>query len=144
MSDYYEVLGVGRRATTDEITRAYKALVVKYHPDRHAQNDLQELAEEKLKQANAAYQVLSNPQRRRLYDAGAMRAQGPGPTMQEVHLPPRSLAKLAMVTGGWIIASMVAFRLSHNPKLFAALLAGVFLWRQWRKRRLTRAANDKG
>ena len=144
MSDYYEALGVSRRASTEEITAAYKAIVVKYHPDRHAQNDLKELAEEKLKRANAAYQVLSNPQRRRVYDAGGIQRRSHGSPMQEVHVPPRSLLKMVLLTGGWIVASVLAFRLSHNPKLFIALLAGVFIWRQWRKRKQKRAAEEEG
>ena len=144
MSDFYEVLGVSRRATSDEITRAYKEMVVKCHPDRHAQNDLQELAEEKLKQANAAYQVLSNPQKRRLYDAGGGRPQAAGPGFQQVQIPPRSLVKMALMTGAWLIAIPLAFRLSHNPKLFTAILAGVFVWRLWRKRRKINPPDDKG
>jgi curved DNA-binding protein CbpA len=135
VSDHYETLGVGRRASTEEITSAYKALVVKYHPDRHEQNDLQELAEEKLKLANAAYQVLSNPQRRRLYDAGRMGPAIGGSAPQAMKISPEHLLKRALITGAWIVGIPLAFRLSHNPALFLAILGGIFVWRLWRRRR---------
>jgi hypothetical protein len=135
VSDHYETLGVGRRASTEDITSAYKALVVKYHPDRHEQNDLQELAEEKLKLANAAYQVLSNPQRRRLYDAGRMGPAIGGPTAQAMKLSPEHLLKRALITGAWIVGIPLVFRLSHNPPLLLAIIGGLFAWRLWRRRR---------
>ena len=135
MSDYYDILGVNRRASTEDITRAYKALVVKYHPDRHAQNDLQELAEEKLKQANMAYQVLSNPQRRRLYDAGRTHTHVAGANPQTVVISPEILLKKALVTGAWIVGIPLAFRLSHNPPLFLVILGGIFAWRLWKRRK---------
>lgn len=64
-ADLYEVLGVSRTATQDEIKAAYRELAMKYHPDRN-QDDAE--AEEKFKQINAAYEVLSNPQKRAQYD----------------------------------------------------------------------------
>lgn len=64
-SDYYEVLGVSRDASENEMKKAYKQLALKYHPDR---NPGDTLAEEKFKEASEAYQVLSDPERRRIYD----------------------------------------------------------------------------
>lgn len=63
--DYYKTLGVARNASEDEIKRAYRKLALKYHPDRNP-NDSQ--AEEKFKEINEAYQVLSDPQKRSRYD----------------------------------------------------------------------------
>ena len=63
--DYYKVLGVPRSASADEIRSAYRKLAMKYHPDRNA-GDKQ--AEEHFKDANEAYQVLSDPQKRARYD----------------------------------------------------------------------------
>lgn len=54
----YEVLGVREGASEEEIKRAYKELVKKYHPDRHQNNPLSELAEEKLQEINEAYDML--------------------------------------------------------------------------------------
>jgi molecular chaperone DnaJ len=63
--DYYEILGVSRDASPDDIKRAYRKLALKYHPDRNP--DSQE-AEEKFKEAAEAYEVLSDPQKRSTYD----------------------------------------------------------------------------
>ncbi|NTV02114.1 MAG: molecular chaperone DnaJ [Chlorobiaceae bacterium] len=63
--DYYEVLGVGRSADKDEIKKAYRKLALKYHPDKNPDN---KEAEEKFKEVNEAYEVLSNDDKRRRYD----------------------------------------------------------------------------
>ena len=63
--DYYKVLGVGRQAGQDEIKKAYRKLAVKHHPDRN-QGDKQ--AEERFKEINEAYAVLSDPEKRKQYD----------------------------------------------------------------------------
>ncbi len=64
-ADYYQVLGLKKSASPDEIKRAYRKLAVKYHPDKNPGN---KEAEEKFKEINEAYAVLSDPQKKAQYD----------------------------------------------------------------------------
>ena len=74
--DYYEVLGVAKNATEDEIKKAYRKLAIKYHPDKNPDD---KEAEEKFKEAAEAYDVLSNADKRARYDQfGHAGAQGAG------------------------------------------------------------------
>jgi len=73
--DYYEVLGVDRSASEEEIKRAFRKLAFKYHPDRNREDG----AEEKFKEINEAYEVLSNAEKRASYDRwGHVGAEGFG------------------------------------------------------------------
>jgi molecular chaperone DnaJ len=63
--DYYDVLGIDKNASEDEIKRAFRKLAFKYHPDRNKEPD----AEEKFKEISEAYAVLSDPQKKQQYDA---------------------------------------------------------------------------
>ena len=75
--DYYEVLGVDKNATEEEIKKAYRKLAKKYHPDPNPNN--KEEAEAKFKEVNEAYENLSDPQKRKMYDQfGANGPQGFG------------------------------------------------------------------
>lgn len=64
--DYYEVLGVTKSATDEELKRAYRKLAKKYHPDANPDNKQE--SEKKFKEVNEAYETLSDPQKRKMYD----------------------------------------------------------------------------
>ncbi len=80
--DYYEILGVEREATPNEIKKAYRKVALRYHPDKNPDN---KASEEKFKEAAEAYEVLSNADTRQRYDefghAGVHGPDGKGPEM---------------------------------------------------------------
>src|SRR5487761_2625920 len=65
--DYYEVLGVPKNASEDDIKKAYRKLAMKHHPDRNQGDDAKK-SEEKFKEAKEAYEMLSDAQKRAAYD----------------------------------------------------------------------------
>ena len=72
--DYYEILGVSKEATPEEIRKAYRKLALKWHPDKHV--DDKKEAEEKFKEIAEAYSVLSDPDKKREYDTGGVDFEG--------------------------------------------------------------------
>lgn len=73
MKDFYSVLGVSKTASDEEIKKAYRKLAVQYHPDRNPGNHE---SEQKFKEINEAYEVLKDPNKRAMYDSGAMNGGG--------------------------------------------------------------------
>lgn len=74
--DYYEVLGVDRNASDEDLKKAFRKLAKKYHPDANPDN--KEEAEKKFKEVNEAYEVLSDKQKRQMYDQFGFNAPGAG------------------------------------------------------------------
>jgi len=77
--DYYDILGVNKSASADELKKAYRKLAIKYHPDKNPDD---KSAEDKFKEAAEAYEILSNPEKRQRYDqfghAGSQGGYGVG------------------------------------------------------------------
>ncbi len=73
--DPYDVLGVGRNATADEIKKAYRQMAIKFHPDKNAGD---KAAEERFKEAASAYEILSDPEKKARYDRFGHAGQGMG------------------------------------------------------------------
>ena len=64
--DYYELLGINKGATSDEIKRAYRKMAKQHHPDMNPDNKKE--SEEKFKEISEAYEVLMDPQKKQMYD----------------------------------------------------------------------------
>lgn len=86
--DYYEVLGVAKGASEEEIKKAYRKMAIKYHPDKNPDDPT---AEDKFKEAAEAYEVLSNAEKRQRYDqfghqgvGGGFGGNGGGPSMEDI------------------------------------------------------------
>ena len=75
-SDYYDILGVSKNVSQDEIKKAYRKQALEWHPDKHKDN--KEAAERRFKEINEAYQVLSDSQKRQAYDQFGHSAFSPG------------------------------------------------------------------
>jgi len=65
LTDYYKTLGIAKGATADEIKKAYRKLAVKYHPDKNPDDNE---AEKRFKEVSEAYEVLSDPNKKQMYD----------------------------------------------------------------------------
>lgn len=103
--DYYEVLGVKRDASADDLKKAFRHLARKYHPDL---NKGSKDAEEKFKEINEAYQVLSDPQKKAQYDQGGHIEFGPGDTSGTAH-------PVTMTSSGTMVSGIFSMLFPGDP-----------------------------
>ena len=155
--DPYAILGVAHSATHAEIRSAYRALVDRYHPDRHHGNPLANLANERMVAINQAYGVLSNPDRRAAFDQRRPRsparraAPAPAPRMSSLAKWGLALLFLPLLlrSGTGILRALAGLLRALFGQigsvrgapvvLVLAIVAAVFLaralWRRSRQRR---------
>ncbi len=99
--DYYEILGIGRSASLDEIKKAYRKLALEFHPDRNPNN---REAEEKFKEAAEAYSILSDAEKRQRYDqVGHQSSSGSG---QQFQFDPSQFQGFEDILGSFFGGSM--------------------------------------
>lgn len=118
---HYEVLGVARTASAEEIRVAYRLLVAQYHPDRHHGNPLVGLAAERAAELNPAYDVLSDPTRRAAYDAELVADGGPrgNPVLT------RETRALAVLLRALSLVVAVVFLARLGPSVWRTVLRGL-------------------
>jgi curved DNA-binding protein CbpA len=116
--DYYEILGVAKNATTEEIKKAFRELAKKYHPDLN--HEL--MAEYFFKRINEAYEVLSNPQKRADYDA----RQTSHPRTQATYKPDRPVQSTTVKQNYY--DPLVQILLQKDAPGWARFLAGACLF----------------
>ena len=118
--DYYGILQVHPRAEREVIDAAYRKLASKYHPDVSQISD----AEERMKQINTAYEVLSDPDKRAAYDAARGMAPPPGtpPDATTMSQNASKARRTLLIVAGIMLLAFVAFRFGPSFMLLAARL----------------------
>ena len=134
--DYYEILGVSKAASDEEIKKAYRAKALQYHPDKNQGNAA---AEEMFKKINEAYSVLSDSKRRADYDIGGTTAQQYGTYTQYARQNPFTYNPFAQDDDNTMFGRSYSWTFYRSPEQetepvsrrrgLGALLAGIlYLW----------------
>jgi DnaJ homolog subfamily B member 4 len=119
--DYYALLGVGRDADDDELKRAYRKAAMKWHPDKNPDNKI--AAEKKFKEISEAYQILSDPKRKEIYDRYGEEGIKSGMSEVPQDTGPSSGFQQAQFTNMGGFSSMGGFR--DPDDLFRELFGGI-------------------
>ena len=130
-------------ATEREITKAYRELASRYHPDKHQDNELKDLAEEKLAKLNSAYEILKDPARRAAYDANrgtGAAVHGPQAYGTQNTVGPFPYFKLVIVLA-FAAGVLFAFRFVRSPRVGA--IAGAIVALAWFGPRVVRFCKSR-
>lgn len=142
-SDYYDILGVSKSASAEEIKKAYRKQALEWHPDRH--KDEKEAAEKRFKEINEAYQVLSDSQKKSAYDqfgheafapGGGFRGAGQGPFGQAGQYGPFTYTYTT--SGGDGGSPFAGFDFGDPFDIFESFFGGGSPFRQTRQRQIPR------
>ncbi|MCI0563489.1 MAG: DnaJ domain-containing protein [Nitrososphaera sp.] len=137
MPNYYEILGLGRDATQEEIKRSFRNLAMKYHPDK---NKNSEDSRQKFMKIVEAYEVLSDEQSRKNYDSLSLRHEGVTPrwtppadfgtvySYEEIKRRHRQDNASAIYGGMWDISEKASFGMWKATLLLFACLGAVVLY----------------
>ena len=138
MADHYEVLGVPPNATLGEIEQAFAEIAEQYHPSKHEQNELKDLAAAKLAAAQHAYTVLRDTRLRAQYDreAGFRPTQVADSTREAFVGALKAQLPSLIVKALWLVLTFVYVRIVKNPKIILFTFGTLILI--WGVRRLRR------
>ncbi|MGB0647949.1 MAG: J domain-containing protein [Bradymonadia bacterium] len=138
MGDHYETLGVAPNATIGEIEQAFADIAEQYHPSKHEENELKDLAAAKLAAAQHAYTVLRDTRLRAQYDreAGFRPVQSPSSTRSALLEALKAQVPSLVIKGLWLLLTFVFVRLVKNPKIILFTFGVLILI--WGVRRLKR------
>lgn len=104
--NYYEILGINRTANDDEIKKAYKRMALKYHPDK---NDHPQAAEH-FQEVAAAFEILSNKEKREVYDNYGEEGLKYGSTQENCGQPTSDMVPFMCAVGGTVLFAFAAFK----------------------------------
>ena len=138
MKDPYEVLGVPKTATQEEIKKAYRKLAKQYHPDNYVNNPLADLAAEKFKEINEAYEQLSGGGQQSAYQGHYGGSYGPNPAGGAGNFAQiRNLINMNRIEE----AEQALDQLSNRPAEWFFLKGTIFIRRGWHAQGLKQSAS---
>src|SRR3989344_8235114 len=129
-ADYYDILGVDKNATAEEIKKSYRRQALEWHPDKHKDN--KEAAEKRFKEINEAYQVLSDGQKRKTYDQFGHQAFTQGRGQQGNANPFGQGGQWGPFTYSYTQGSGTPFDFSDPFEIFEQFFGGASPFRQAR------------
>ncbi len=135
---YYEILELSPTATQTEITAGYRKLAARYHPDKHQGNDLADLAQEKFTTINEAFETLSDPAKRGLYDRKRQYGNGHNSQQSDAstvyssypleHRASKLIRLFLRIGAGFAVILLTLRMLRHPLAIGAVVIIGASIW----------------